>query len=74
MSVTIVIDFIHVLEYLWKAAWCLHTEADPAAEAWVHRHALAILAGRATRVAGAIRRAATTAGPGELASTPAPTT
>lgn len=62
VSVTIVIDFIHVLEYLWKAAWCLHTEADPAAEDWVRQHALAVLAGRATRVAGAIRRAATTAG------------
>jgi hypothetical protein len=22
VTVTIVIDFIHVLEYLWKAAWC----------------------------------------------------
>jgi hypothetical protein len=59
LSVTIVIDFIHVLEYLWKAAWCFHTEGDPAAEAWVRRHASAIRAGKATRVAGAIRRQAT---------------
>lgn len=62
VPVAIVVDFIHVLEYLWKAAWCFHSEGDPAAEAWVRRHALAVLAGGATRVAGAIRRKATTAG------------
>jgi hypothetical protein len=58
--ITILIDFIHVLEYLWKAAWCFHTEGDPAVEAWVADEARAILAGKATRVAGAIRRQATT--------------
>jgi hypothetical protein len=62
VTVAIVIDFIHVLEYLWKAAWCFHKEGDPAAETWVRRHATAVLAGKATRVAGTIRRAATTAG------------
>jgi hypothetical protein len=60
--VTIVIDIIHVLEYLWKAAWCFHAEGDSTAEDWVRRHATAVLAGRATRVAGAIRRQATRAG------------
>src|SRR5664279_5617083 len=60
--VTIVIDIIHVLQYLWKATWCFHAEGDPAAEDWVRRHATAVLAGRATRVAGAIRRQATKAG------------
>src|SRR5664279_4242679 len=50
------------LEYLWKAVWCFDDEGDPAAEAWVRRHATALLAGRATRVAGAIRRQATTTG------------
>src|SRR6266545_1531958 len=59
ITVTIVIDFIHVLEYLWKAAWCFFNEGDPAAELWVRRHALDILAGHATKVAGQIRRAAT---------------
>jgi hypothetical protein len=60
MPVTIVLDFIHVIEYLWKAAWCFHAEGDPAADPWVRRHASAVLAGGATRVAGAIRRQATT--------------
>jgi hypothetical protein len=62
LTVTIVIDLIHVLEYIWKAAWCLHREGDPAAEEWVRHHARAVLDGKATRVAGAIRRAATIAG------------
>jgi len=61
-TVAIIVDFVHVLEYLWKAAWSFHPEGDPAAEAWVRRHAQTILGGRATRVAGALRRAATTAG------------
>jgi len=56
--VTIVIDFVHVLQYLWKAAWCFHTEADPAAEVWVATHAHTVLSGRATRVAGAMQRQA----------------
>jgi len=62
VTMAIVIDFVHVLEYLWKAAWSFHHEGDPAAEAWVRRHATDVLAGRATRVAGNIRRTATRAG------------
>jgi hypothetical protein len=62
LAVTIVIDFIHVLEYIWKAAWSFHREGDPAAEAWVRHHARAVLDGKATQVAGVIRRAATIAG------------
>ena len=62
ITVEIVIDFVHVLEYLWKAAWSFHPEGDPAAEAWVRKHAQTILDGHPNRVAGALRRAATTAG------------
>ena len=50
-----------MLEYLWKAAWCFYAEGDPAVEAWVQDKARAILAGRAAKVAGAIRRQATNA-------------
>jgi hypothetical protein len=57
--IPIVVDFIHVLEYVWKAAWCFHQEADPAAEAWVRDQARAVLCGRAGIVAAAIRRKAT---------------
>lgn len=61
ITVAIVIDLIHVVEYLWKATWCLHPEADPAAEQWVRSQALAVLAGDALKVADAIREQATEA-------------
>ena len=47
IDITIIVDFIHVLEYLWKTAWCFHDEADPAAETWVRDKATAILDGDA---------------------------
>ena len=62
VTVALVLDFVHVIEYVWKAAWSFFAEGDPAAEQWVHRHLRDILAGNATRVAGNIRRAATKAG------------
>ena len=58
-TVAIVVDFIHVLEYVWKAGWCFHPEGDPNAEQWVRTQARQILAGRAGIVAAAIRRKAT---------------
>jgi hypothetical protein len=60
--VTIVLDFIHALEYVWKAAWSFFEEGDPAAEGWVRHHALQLLHGRARKVAGNIRRQATKTG------------
>jgi hypothetical protein len=62
VTLTILIDFIHVLEYLWRAAWNFHPEADPAAENWVKDKALAILNGQASTVAAAIRGKATRLG------------
>jgi hypothetical protein len=46
ITLAIVIDFIHVLEYLWKAAWCFHPPRDPAMEDWVTAQGLDILHGR----------------------------
>jgi len=54
VTVHIVIDLIHVLEYIWKAAWSLHPAADPAAEDWVAVKALAVLAGHSARAAAEI--------------------
>ena len=62
IPVAIIIDFVHVIEYLWRAAWSFHDGGDPAAETWVRRHALAILSGDTAHVAAAIRRQATTTG------------
>ncbi len=58
VDVTIVVDFVHVLEYLWKAAWCFFDEGDPDAERWVRDLARAVLKGHAAQVAAALRRAA----------------
>jgi hypothetical protein len=58
ITVTIVIDFVHVLEYLWKAAWTFFYPGDPDAETWVAGHARTVLAGRAVDVAATIRHQA----------------
>jgi hypothetical protein len=55
IKVTILVDFIHVLEYLWKAAWCFCPPRDPAAEDWVTAAALDILHGRVAEVITRIR-------------------
>lgn len=55
IDVTVVVDFIHVLEYLHEAARCFYHEGDPAAAGWVHERAHDILEGHATKVAGSIR-------------------
>jgi hypothetical protein len=62
VHVPVTIDFVHVLEYLWSAAWCFYDEGDPAAETWVHDKAHAVLDGNAKQVAAAIRSKATRAG------------
>ena len=58
VTLTILVDFIHVLEYLWKAAWCFHEPRDPAMEDWVIAQALDILHGRAPEVTARIRQLA----------------
>ena len=60
----IVIDFIHVLEYLWKAAWCFHRPRDPAMEDWVTAQALDILHGRTAAVIARIGQLAADHPPG----------
>jgi Uncharacterised protein family (UPF0236) len=59
VKVMILVDFVHVMEYLWSAAWTFFDEGDPAAERWVAEKARAVLAGNAGIVAASIRRKAT---------------
>lgn len=54
VTVHIVIDIIHVIEYLWAAAWTLHAPGDKTVEAWVARHARTVLAGNAADTSTAI--------------------
>jgi len=59
VEITVIQDFVHVLEYLWKAGHALHPEEPEARESWVQDRAAAVLAGRAPAVAIGLRRAAT---------------
>jgi hypothetical protein len=57
--VTIVLDIIHVIEYLWKAAYVFHDDGTEEAERWVEQRLLALLQGRsAGEIAKDIRRCA----------------
>jgi hypothetical protein len=57
-GLTILIDLIHVLEYLWKAAWAFHEPRDPAIETWTITQATGILHGRAAEVTAQIAQLA----------------
>src|SRR3972149_8101664 len=59
VALRILVDFIHVAQYVWQAALAFYP-ADPAnQDAWVRTHLLEILHGRAGYVARGIRRSAT---------------
>ena len=55
VTLPVICDFIHVLEYLWDAAWAFFPEASPGAGPWVRDRAAAILDGHAAGVAAALR-------------------
>jgi len=59
INATIVMDFIHVLEYLWKAAWCFYKKGDNKVEKWIEKNALKILNGQGNQVAKGMRISAT---------------
>ena len=58
-DVTLVLDLIHAIEYLWKAAWCLFAKGDAGAEKWVATRIRRLLKGEVSLVAAGIRRSAT---------------
>jgi len=62
IDISILVDWVHVLEYIWASAWSFFDEGEPAADDWVHDKAIDVLNGRASIVAAAIRRKATTMG------------
>lgn len=60
VEITVILDIIHVLEYLWKASYCFHKDGSKAAEEWVHKRLLMLLSGTsASDVAAGMRRSAT---------------
>jgi len=59
VELTIALDIIHVLEYVWKAGRAFHDEGSDALEHWVLERLGRILQGHAGQVAGGMRRSAT---------------
>jgi len=55
----LILDFIHVLGYVWKAAHSFFSVGSPEAQAWVAEQAFNIRKGEAARVAVEMRRQAT---------------
>ncbi|MBI4474126.1 MAG: ISKra4 family transposase [Acidobacteria bacterium] len=62
VDLTIVVDVIHVSEYLWDAGTAFHSEATPELEQWVSARLLEILRGNSSNVAAGMRRSATLRG------------
>ncbi len=58
-NATVILDYIHVLEYVWKAAYCFYSVGSNEAEVWVQERAHKILQGKSVDVGAGIRRYAT---------------
>jgi hypothetical protein len=56
VQITIVVDLIHVLEYLWKAAYAFHKEGSKEAEGWVQQRLMWLLQGETAKVSENLRR------------------
>ncbi len=59
LDLTLIIDIIHVIEYLWKAGRVFHPKSGPDLQSWVRHRILEVLRGKAGLVAGGMRRSAT---------------
>jgi hypothetical protein len=59
IKASIVVDIIHVLEYLWKAAHDFYEEGSKETEEWVNYYLLMVLQGKASKAAAAMKRSAT---------------
>jgi hypothetical protein len=70
-SITIVLDIVHVLEYLWSAAYAFHKDGTPEAEAWVEHQLVKLLDGRSGgEIAKSMRLMAKTHGLDKTAAAP----
>ena len=56
VKVTVVVDLIHVLEYLWKAAYAFHEDGSKEAESWVQQRLMWLLQGEAAKVLENLKR------------------
>ena len=60
VEITIIADLIHLIEYLWPAAYCFHAAGSEEAREWVTQRIRALLEGAdPVQVAAGMRRSAT---------------
>ena len=59
VTLTIIIDIIHVIEYLWKASHAFYKECDSRCEQFVTQRLLLVLHGQSSQVANEIQTLAT---------------
>jgi len=59
IALTIIVDIIHVIEYLWKAGRAFYPQSGSGLEQWVQHRLRKILVGKAGLVAGGMCRSAT---------------
>ena len=59
LNVTLILDLMHVLEKLWKAAYVFHAEGSLEADLWVLDRTLQILFGNVGQVVKGIRQSVT---------------
>jgi hypothetical protein len=59
LAMPILVDFIHVAQYVWQASLALFPDDEPQQDRWVREHLLEILRGKASLVAADMRRSAT---------------
>jgi hypothetical protein len=56
---TLVLDIVHVLERVWKAAYCFYPEGSEEAMSWVRERAHRLLRGEVSQVVKGLRQSAT---------------
>ena len=61
-NMILILDIIHVIEYLWKAAYVFFVEGSEQAHNWVRKRLLKILHGGVSRVAAGMRQSASKLG------------
>lgn len=59
LNVTLILDLMHGLEKLWRAAYVFHPEGSLAADLWVMERTLRILSGEVGQVVKGIRQSIT---------------
>jgi hypothetical protein len=59
INLTIIVDIIHVIEYLWSAGRAFHPDSGSELESWVQHRILQVLRGKGHLMAGGMRRSAT---------------